>query len=275
MSSRTNNQEKSYRDLQIEKKDAIAWVTLDRPQFSNAFSDEMISDLCAALREIDWDEDIRVIVITGAGKHFCAGGDIKAMEEKTGMFAGDPEQLRRRYTKGIQQIPLTMENLQTPIIAMVNGAAIGAGCDLACMCDIRIGCQYARFGETFAKLALVPGDGGTFFLQRVVGYAKAMELSLTGRLVEPDEALQLGLLNQLVDRNELKETTENLAAMIAANSPVAVAMIKKAIRNARTAEIHGHLDLLAAFQGITQRTNDHFEGIRALKEKRQPHFKGI
>ncbi|NPA24281.1 MAG: 3-hxdroxyacyl-CoA dehydrogenase [Deltaproteobacteria bacterium] len=275
MSSRTNNQEKSYRDLQIEKNDAIAWVTLDRPQFSNAFSDEMISDLCAALREIDWDEDIRVIVITGAGKHFCAGGDIKAMEEKTGMFAGDPEQLRRRYTKGIQQIPLTMENLQTPIIAMVNGAAIGAGCDLACMCDIRIGCQYARFGETFAKLALVPGDGGTFFLQRVVGYAKAMELSLTGRIVEPDEALQLGLLNQLVDRNELKETTENLAAMIAANSPVAVAMIKKAIRNARTAEIHGHLDLLAAFQGITQRTNDHFEGIRALKEKRQPHFKGI
>jgi enoyl-CoA hydratase/carnithine racemase len=269
------NNEKIYRDLQIEKNDAIAWVTLDRPQFSNAFSDEMISDLCTALREIDWDENIRVIVITGAGKHFCAGGDIKAMEEKTGMFAGDPEQLRRRYTKGIQQIPLTMENLQTPIIAMVNGAAIGAGCDLACMCDIRIGCQYARFGETFAKLALVPGDGGTFFLQRVVGYAKAMELSLTGRLVEPDEALQLGLLNQLVEREKLKETTENLAAMIAANSPVAVAMIKKAIRNARTAEIHGHLDLLAAFQGITQRTDDHFEGIRALKEKRQPHFKGI
>jgi enoyl-CoA hydratase/carnithine racemase len=226
------------------------------------------------LREADWDDDIRVIILTGAGKSFCAGGDVKAMEDRSGMFAGDPEGLRRRYTRGIQQIPLAMEALQTPIVAMVNGAAIGAGCDLACMCDIRVGCRYSRFGETFAKLALVPGDGGTFFLQRVVGYAKAMELSLTGRIVEEDEALRVGLLNELVAGEELREKTEHLARAIAANSPVAVSMIKKAIRQARTAEISGHLDLLAAFQGITQRTEDHFEGVRALKERRAPRFKG-
>jgi enoyl-CoA hydratase/carnithine racemase len=142
------------------------------------------------------------------------------------------------------------------------------------MCDIRMGCNQSRFGETFAKLALVPGVGGTFFLQRVVGFAKALELSLTGRIVSADEAFSLGLLNSLVDANELKAETDKLARSIATNSPVAVSMIKKAIRQARTAEISGHLDLLAAFQGITQRTEDHFEGVRALKEKRKPHFKG-
>ncbi|MBN2706677.1 MAG: enoyl-CoA hydratase/isomerase family protein [Deltaproteobacteria bacterium] len=265
---------KTYNDLLVEKKEASIWITLNRPKFSNAFSDDMIVDLCRVLREADWDQDVRVMVLTGAGKSFCAGGDVKAMEEKTGMFAGDPEELRRRYTRGIQQIPLAMESLQTPIIAMVNGAAIGAGCDLACMCDLRIGCGQACFGETFVRLALVPGDGGTFFLQRVIGYAKAMELSLTGRIVEPEEALAIGLLNQLVELEVLRLETEKLVESIAANSPVAVSMIKKAIRHARTAEIHGHLDLLAAFQGIAQRTGDHFEGMRALKEKRRPHFKG-
>ncbi|MBN2809308.1 MAG: enoyl-CoA hydratase/isomerase family protein [Deltaproteobacteria bacterium] len=269
-----SNYQTSFSDLIIEKKEAVIWITLNRPQFSNAFSDEMIVDLCRVLRLADWDEEIRAIVITGEGKAFCAGGDVKAMEERTGMFAGDPEELRRRYTRGIQQIPLTIESLQTPVVAMVNGAAIGAGCDLACMCDIRIGCQHSRFGETFAKLALVPGDGGAFFLQRVIGYAKAMELSLSGRIVDPEEALRLGLLNQLVDQTQLHAETEKMVNAITANSPVAVAMIKKAIRNARTAEIHGHLDLVAAFQGITQRTDDHFEGVRALKEKRRPNFKG-
>lgn len=264
----------AYDDLLVERDKPLLWVTLNRPQHSNAFSDEMISELSSLVREADWDDDVRVIILTGAGKTFCAGGDVKAMEEKSGMFAGDPEGLRRRYTRGIQQIPLAMEALQTPVVAMVNGAAIGAGCDLACMCDVRIGCTHSRFGETFAKLALVPGDGGTFFLQRVVGYAKAMELSLTGRIVEADEALRIGLLNQLVEVDALKPETEKLARAIASNSPVAVSMIKKAIRQARTAEISGHLDLLAAFQGITQRTEDHFEGVRAMKEKRPPRFKG-
>lgn len=260
----------NYSDLLVEMDKPLLWVTLNRPHSSNAFSDEMISELCRLLREADWDDEVRVIILTGAGKTFCAGGDVKAMEEKTGMFAGDPEELRRRYTKGIQQIPLTIEALHTPLLAMVNGPAIGAGCDLACMCDIRIGCRHSRFGETFAKLALVPGDGGTFFLQRVVGYAKAMELTLTGRIITAEEALALGLLNNLVEVSALKKETENLALAIAANSPVAVSMIKKAIRQARTAEISGHLDLLAAFQGITQRTEDHFRRVRALKEKHKP-----
>ena len=266
--------EKSYPELLVEADGPLLWVTLNRPGHSNAFSDAMIADLCGVLREADRDEAIRVIILTGAGNSFCAGGDVKAMEERTGMFAGEPDELRRRYIRGIQQIPRTTEALHTPLVAMVNGPAIGAGCDLACMCDIRVGSSHARFGETFAKLALVPGDGGTFFLQRVVGYPRAMELSLTGRIVGADEARDIGLLNHLVAAEALREETEKLAGSIAANSPVAVSMIKRAIRQARTAEIEGHLDLLAAYQGITQRTDDHFEGIRAMKEKRAPKFKG-
>ncbi|MFH2060230.1 MAG: enoyl-CoA hydratase-related protein [Pseudomonadota bacterium] len=180
---------KTYTDLLVEKESSLLWITLNRPEYSNAFSDEMIADL-------------------------------------------------------------------------------------ACMCDIRMGCRHSRFGETFAKLALVPGDGGTFFLQRVIGYAKAMELSLTGRIITADEALSVGLLNTIVEEDVLKSETQKLAQSIADNSPVAVSMIKKAIRQARTAEISAHLDLLAAYQGITQRTQDHFEGVKALKEKREPQFKG-
>ena len=141
----------NYSNLLVEMDKPLLWATLNRPHCSNAFSDEMIYELCGLLREADWDDDVRVIMLTGAGKTFCAGGDVKAMEEKTGMFAGDPEELRRRYTKGIQQIPLTIEALHTPIMAMVNGPAIGAGCDLACMCDLRMGCRHSRFGETFAN----------------------------------------------------------------------------------------------------------------------------
>lgn len=268
-----NYLKEDYPDLLVEVDTPLLWITLNRPHCSNAFSDEMITGLCHLLREADWDDDVRVIILTGAGKTFCAGGDVKAMEEKSGMFAGDPEELMRRYIRGIQQIPLTIEALRTPLVAMVNGPAIGAGCDLACMCDIRVGCRHSRFGETFARLALVPGDGGTFFLQRIVGYAKAMELSLTGRIVPAEEAHSLGLLNYLIKAETLKEETTKLAISIAANSPVAVSMIKKALRQARTAEISGHLDLLAAFQGITQRTEDHFERVRAMKEKRKPQVK--
>jgi enoyl-CoA hydratase/carnithine racemase len=266
--------EQTCTELRVDADGALLWITLNRPDYSNAFSDAMITDLCRLLGDADRDDDIRVIILTGAGKSFCAGGDVKAMEDRTGMFAGEPDELRRRYIRGIQQIPRTIEALHTPLVAMVNGPAIGAGCDLACMCDIRVGSRHARFGETFAKLALVPGDGGTFFLQRIVGYPRAMELSLTGRIVEADEALDIGMLNYQVAAEALREETEKLARSIAANSPVAVSMIKRAIRQARTAEIEGHLDLLAAYQGITQRTEDHFEGIRAMKEKRAPGFKG-
>jgi len=128
----------------------------------NAITIPMIESLVSVLKFADFDRDIRVIVLTGSGKSFCAGGDIKAMEEKSGMFEGESNELRMRYMHGIQQIPKCIEEISTPIIAMVNGAAIGAGCDLSMMCDLRIGSSESKFGETFTKMGLVPGDGGTF-----------------------------------------------------------------------------------------------------------------
>ncbi len=257
-----------------ELKDYILTIKLNRPEASNAISVKMINELCETLNEANWDNTVRVVVLTGNGKNFCAGGDIKDMEEKSGMFAGESNELRERYQRGIQRIPQTIEAFSKPILAMVNGAAIGAGCDLAAMCDIRIGCEFSKFGETFSKLALVPGDGGTFFLPRVVGYAKAMEMFLTGKIYSANESLDMGLLNYLHKSSELESKTIELAKSISNNSPIALSMTKKALKQSKNAELTQCLDMLAAFQGITQRTEDHFKGLSALKTKSQAEFTG-
>lgn len=252
----------------------ILWLTLNNPEQSNAISSEMISSLTMVLKHADSDPAVRVMVITGEGPHFCAGGDVKAMESKTGMFAGEGNELRVRYMHGIQQIPKTIEDLSKPVIAMVNGAAVGAGCDLSMMCDLRIGTAKSKFAETFTKLNLVPGDGGTFVLQRVIGYSKAMQMFLTGDFVEGAKALEWGLLNYLVDEASLEAETERLAQRIAGNGPSAVQMTKKAMKISYLHDLGTSLDLLAAFQGIAQRTEDHFEALQAAKEKRPAQFKG-
>jgi len=264
---------KQFIDLEVKFENHLLWVTLNNESMSNAITDEMIDSIEALFGYADEDNDVRVIILTGKGKNFCAGGDVKAMQTKSGMFAGESDELRRRYRRGIQRIPKSIESLSTPIIAMVNGAAIGAGCDLAAMCDIRIGSDKAKFGETFSKLGLVPGDGGTFFLNRVLGYAKAMEMYLTGKIYSAKEAMDMGLLNKLVSVDTLLSETESIAKMIASNAPIAVQMTKTALKMARTQDLNSQLELLASYQGIAQRTNDHFEGISSLMEKRKGQFK--
>ena len=252
---------------------ATLWLTLNNPEQSNAITLDMIDSLTRTLKQADFDPAVRMIVLTGEGNNFCAGGDLKAMETKSGMFAGDSNELRMRYMHGIQQIPKFIEDLSKPVIAMVNGSAVGAGCDLAMMCDLRIGSAKTKFAETFAKLNLVPGDGGTFFLQRVIGYSKAMQMFLTGEFIEGDKALQWGLLTDLVDDSNLYEQTKKWAEKIAGLGPTAVQMTKKAMKVAYLHDLQTSLDLLASFQGITQRTEDHFEAVKAFKEKRSAEFK--
>ncbi len=264
-----------YKKIKIEVENHLAWITINDPENHNALSLDVIDDLTHALGSADRDEQIRVMILSGEGKSFCSGGNIKNMELKKGMFSGDSNQLRENYMKGIQRIPKVISELSTPLIAMVNGAAIGAGLDLSCMCDIRIASDRAIFGETFSKLALVPGDGGTYFLQRIIGLAKAMELSLTARIFGASEAKEMGLVSEVCDGKQLKVKAREMAQAIAQNSPVASSMIKKAIYHAYHSDLHSHLDLLAAYQGITQRTQDHFEGLSAMKEKRKPDFKGV
>lgn len=264
----------TFQHLSLNLSSSILWVTLNNPEQSNAISLEMVDSLTRVLKHADFDPAVRVIVLKGEGTSFCAGGDVKAMQNRTGMFAGESNELRMRYMSGIQQIPKCIEDLSTPVIAMVNGPAIGAGCDLAMMCDLRIGTEKSKFGETFVKLGLVPGDGGTFFLQRVIGYARAMQMSLTGDVIAGEEAHRWGLLNYFVAQESLEAETKKLAEKVAMNAPVAVQMTKKAMKTAYLNDLNTVLDISAAYQGITQRTEDHFAALEAMKEKKSPHFQG-
>lgn len=259
-------------DLITEKVNHTLWITLNRAEASNAYSVDMVQNLVKTLKEADFNKDIRVIVITGAGKHFCAGGDIKAMKGKAGMFSGESNELREAYAAGIQQIPYTISQMKTPIIAMVNGAAIGAGCDLAAMCDLRIASEEAVFAETFAKVGLVPGDGGAFFLTRLIGLGKAMEMFLTCKNISAMEALNIGLVNQVVLPNKLKEKTQELADQLSSLPPIALQMTKKAVIHAYENDLNSHLELMAAYQGITQRSSDHFRALDGMLEKKKPTF---
>ncbi|MBV2169846.1 MAG: enoyl-CoA hydratase/isomerase family protein [Bdellovibrio sp.] len=260
--------------LKVNLSSSVLWVTLDNPEQSNAISLEMVDSLTKVLKYADFDAKVRVIVLKGEGASFCAGGDVKAMQNKTGMFAGESNELRMRYIQGIQQIPKCIEELSKPMIAMVHGPAIGAGCDLAMMCDLRVGTAKSKFGETFVKLGLVPGDGGTFFLQRVIGFSKAMQMSLTGDLIAGEEAYRWGLLSYFVAEADLETETQKLAEKVANNAPVAVQMTKKAMKTAYLNDLHTVLELSAAYQGITQRTQDHFTALEAMKDKKAPHFQG-
>jgi len=265
-----------YLELRHLKESKILIIKINNLEFKNALTDQVIDELVTVLKSIDENNLIRVALLGGTGNIFCAGGDIKAMASKSGMFAGNSIQLRENYRKGIQKIPKVIEGLSKPLIGVINGTAIGAGVDLACMCDFRVGSEKSVFAETFSKLALVPGDGGTYFLPRVVGYPKAMEMFLTGDKYNADEALQMGLLNYLYPNDKLWQEAIKIAEKIAGNSPVAISMTKKALRSSWiNKDLGSHLDLLASFQGITQKSLDHEEGLKALKEKRQPNFEGI
>jgi 2-(1,2-epoxy-1,2-dihydrophenyl)acetyl-CoA isomerase len=256
------NYQSELPQLKIEvRQQHQLWITLNNPEKMNAISYEMIDSLITTLKKADFDSQIKVIIIRGESKAFSAGGDVKAMKDQTGMFHGESNELRMRYMHGIQQIPKCMEDLSTPVIAMVNGPAIGAGCDLAMMCDLRIGSEKSRFGETFTKIGLVPGDGGTFFLTRAIGFSKAMQMTLTSDIYDGEAAHKFGLTHYFVNHEVLEIETEKLAQKICSNSAVAIQMSKKALKIAYLHDLHTSLDLLAAFQGIAQRTPEHLDSL--------------
>lgn len=250
----------------------ILWLTLNRPKAHNAIDFDMIEGIEEACRLCEGHDEVRVLIIRALGKSFCAGGDIKDMQNQSGMFEGASMALRKNYQRGIQRIPKALESLSIPIMAIVDGPAIGAGCDLACMADMRIAGPHATFSESFARLALVPGDGGTFFLPRIIGYAKAMEMFLTARTLNAQEAYDWGLVNFLVKDDQEKFACE-LVKKMNQLAPEALSMTKEALKSAAHTPLEHHLNFLSTLQAITQRGQDHFEALKAMQDKRAAHFK--
>jgi enoyl-CoA hydratase/carnithine racemase len=258
-----------------EQRGCVLILTLNLPEKRNPISDDdMVEALVAALQSADRDIGVRAVILTGAGTAFSSGGDIKKMAAGGGMRDALPAQTRRNYKNGIQRLPLMFEALDVPVVAAINGPAIGAGCDLACMCDIRIAAESARFAESFVKVGIVPGDGGAWLLPRVVGFARASELALTGETIDAQQALAWGLVSRVVPDPQLLETALEIAGKIAANPPHAVRMTKRLLRQASASGLAGTLETSAAMQALAHATADHEEALRAMLERRAPEFKG-
>jgi enoyl-CoA hydratase/carnithine racemase len=262
-------------DASIELDNRVATLTFRRDDVRNALTGTALAD--DIVHTVAWanlNRDVSVLVITGEGKAFSSGGNVKDMREKQGMFSGPAAEIQEQYRQGIQRIPLAMHEIEVPTIAAINGAAIGAGFDLCNMCDIRIGCPNTLLGETFVNLGIIPGDGGAWFLQRVAGYQRAAELTLTGRLVQASEALEYGILMELVDTEELLPRAHAIAREIASKPPRTVRMTKRLLKASQRMELRDLLDMSASLQAISHQLDDHREAVEAFLDKRDPAFKG-
>jgi len=253
-----------------ERDGAVVTLTLNRPEERNALSTQAQWDeLAQACAAIQADESARAVILTGAGTAFSAGGNVKDMRDKKGIAGGTPYQISQGYLRGIQQIPLALHRLEVPTIAAVNGAAIGAGCDLACMCDIRIASEKAKFAESFVKLGIIPGDGGAWLLQRTIGYQRAAELSFTGDTIEAQAALAMGLVTRVVAPEALMPAARELAGRIAANSGPALRMAKRLLRQAQSSRLDETLQLSAALQALAHHTTEHDAAVAAFFEQQK------
>jgi enoyl-CoA hydratase/carnithine racemase len=259
--------------LLVERDGPVVVATLNRPETRNAISEtahsEEIARFCARMTR---DSTVRAVVLTGAGKAFCAGGNVKHMGERKGMFGGSPFELRNSYRTGIQLIPAALYELEVPVVAAVNGAAIGAGLDLACMCDVRIASEDAVFAESFVKLGIVPGDGGAWLLPRVIGMARASLLTLTGETIDAAKALEFGLVTEVVPHDQVLGRALEVARAIAANPGHATRLAKRLLREGQDMKLAPLLELSAAYQALAHHTDDHREAVAAFLDKRTPEF---
>ncbi len=260
--------------LQRESRGHVLVLTMSSPDTRNALtSDEQFGEFESICAEVNDDMAVRCVVLIGAGSAFCAGGNIKDMRDRTGLFSGDPFDQADAYRKGIQRIPRAIYGLNVPIIAAVNGPAVGAGCDLATMCDIRIASAKAMFAESFVKLGIIPGDGGAWFLPRAIGYSNACKMAFSGEPVQAEEALAMGLVSEVVDPEALLDRSVELAQSIAANPPHAVRLTKQLMRASQNASLDELLDKSAAFQAVCHAEPDHQEAVAAFFEKRAGRYR--
>jgi 2-(1,2-epoxy-1,2-dihydrophenyl)acetyl-CoA isomerase len=260
-------------ELLFEVRDGIATITLNRPDAGNAFTTEMLAAWEQALRTCIADDAIRCVVLTGAGRIFCAGGDVKRMARDT---AGEQRPWDRRtyLTRHVHRIPLTLMELEKPYIVAVNGAATGAGMDMALMGDLRFAASSARFAESYIKVGFVAGDGGAWMLPRLVGTPKALEMLWTGDFVDAAEAERIGLVNKVLPDEALMAHTYAVAERLAAGPAVAIRLTKRMVQQGATSDFRSALDFAASCVGVVGATEDHREATAAFAEKRKPVFKG-
>lgn len=258
--------------LTYEQADHVVTLTMNQPDARNALTgNSAVAEFVAAFERVAADASVRAVIVTGAGPVFSSGGNMKDMKRyQSGTV--DPVKTRTEYRLGIQRLPLAVYNSEVPTIAAVNGPAIGAGCDLACMCDIRIASERATFAESFVKVGIVPGDGGAWLLPRAVGMSRAAEMAFTGDAIDAREALAAGLVSRVVPPDRLMEEARQVAARIAANPGEALRMTKRLLREGQHARLESLLEISASFQALAHTTKQHAEAVNAFLEKRRPVF---
>ena len=257
-------------DLEYDVTDKVATIRLNRPAQRNAFTLAMVDEWADRLAEAQRDDAVHVIVVTGSGAGFCSGIDLEWLEDT------EQSTLDRKLTltEHIHRVPLTLESVDKPVIAAINGPAVGAGLDMALMCDLRLASTTARMAMSYVKVGLVPGDGGCWLLPRLIGMARALELLLTGDMIDAERAEQLGMLNSVHAPDELMDATYALAARLAAGPPVALRMIKRAAYQSQRIDFRTSLDLISSHLAVNRTTHDSREAYLAFRDKRTPVFEG-
>lgn len=259
-----------YETIQYDvDQDGVGTITLNRPERKNAFNDLMLDECRLAFEQASADEAARVIVLTGAGDSFCTGGDVSGMGEEI-----TPVSRKSLLWDKMQAIPRLVERIEKPVICMVNGDAVGGGMDVALMCDIRIASHKARFSQAYVRLGLVPGDGGAYFLPRLTGIAKALELLLTGDFIDGIEAERIGIVNRAVSPVMLRQETYALARKIASRPPLAVKITKRLTYQSLRSDLLGALDAASSHVVLVQQSDDHKEAVKAFLEKRPGVYRG-
>jgi len=258
--------------LVYEQDGPIVVLTMNQPERRNPLTgNSAVADFLTAIDRIHDDHHVRCVILTGNGPSFSAGGDIRDMKRQATPAVSEID-IRHEYRRGIQRLTLTLFNLEVPVIAAVNGHAIGAGLDLACMCDIRIASEKAKFAESFVRLGIIPGDGGAWLLPRIVGMSRAAELAFTGDTIDAQQALAWNLVSRVVPHDELMAAARELADRIAQHASHGLRLTKRLMREAIHARLDTVLELSATFQAICHKTPHHSEAVDALLEKRAPRF---
>lgn len=259
-----------------EKSGRIAVVTMNRPEARNAIGTlEDCEDLANAFMRAHDDPEVSAVILTGAGKAFCSGGDLKAIRERTGIGPqSKPDGTRANYRRGVQQIIRTLADVEVATIAAINGPAIGLGMDIGILCDMRIAGASAKLASSFVKVGIIPGDGGAWILTQAIGPTRAAEMILTGDTIDAEEAARIGLVNKTVPDDQLMAEARKLAERVAVNPPRTVRLAKRLLRESQHGRLTDIMELSSAFQALAHETADHKEAVDAFSEKRAPKFTG-